>query len=170
MNLNNSKFISNIEKVTLESYLWRPSVLSTLTSSIKHLNIHLSDPSKFLSDLIQSKPQLLSLTIQCLNGKFSFSNDTFKLFPNSLTSIKFVYCDFLKSLLNISTPLKIKTLKVVGKIKGITLLIQKVGSYLEHLELDISSASDKYKTTESIANYCDKIKFLCISFDEGNEL
>jgi len=54
--------------------------------------------------------------------------------------------------------LKIKSLKVVGLISGINLLLQKVGPYLEHLELGIWEGEEK--AFEYIINSCDKIQFL----------
>ncbi|CAG8535917.1 1157_t:CDS:2 [Funneliformis mosseae] len=202
LNLNNPTFISNIKKVTLYSSTGEIQSFFTLTSSIKHLNIHVDEfeLSEILSDLIQSLPQLLTLSTQYSN--VSLSNAAFKSYPNSLTSIKFTFCDFLnvssfddfkyltqlrslqfiyckgintqffQPLLDISTPpLEIKTLKVVGMIEGITLLLQKIGPYLEHLELNLTNVLEKNKAFESVVNYCNKIKYLCVgNFDDGNIL
>ncbi|CAG8666290.1 6126_t:CDS:2 [Funneliformis caledonium] len=201
--LNTNKVKSHIfDRVTLYSSTGELQSFLTSTSSIKHLNIHVDEfeASEILSDLIQSQPQLLTLSTQYSN--VSLSNAAFKSYPISLTSIKFTFCDFLnvssfddfkyltqlrslqfiyckgintqffQPLLDISTPsLEIKTLKVVGMIEGITLLLQKIGPYLELLELNLTNVLEKNKSFESVVDYCNKIKYLCVgNFDDGNIL
>jgi len=68
-----------------------------------------------------------------------------------LKSLQFIHCQELtthvfQQLLNIPA-LKIKSLKVASQISGIGLLLQKVGFFLEHLEL-------RKKSFESVINYC----------------
>lgn len=51
-------------------------------------------------------------------------------------------------------PLKIKSLKVDSNISGIDLLLQKVGSYLENLNLRIYDDIEQRKAYESVVIYC----------------
>jgi len=125
--------------------------------------------------------------------------DTFKYCSDTLVSIKFIDCHFTKilsfdglkyltqlkslqfirceglttqvfqPLLNIPA-LKIKSLKVEAiQISGIDLLLQKVGSFLEHLELYLRKDSLRKKAFESIVYHCDKIQFLYLyGIDDEN--
>ncbi len=167
--------------------------LPSLLSLIKHLDIYVEDglSTKNLPDLIRSQNQLLSLTIYFTTSNVL---DIFKYRSNTLTSIKFNSCDFtnilsfdglkyltqlkslqliwciglttrfFQSLLDLPAPLKIKSLKVIGQTSGNALLLQKVGPYLENLELRLYEKTEKEKVFESIINYCDKIQFLNLSF------
>jgi len=68
-----------------------------------------------------------------------------------------------QSLLDFSTPLKIKTLKVVGQILGVDLLLQKIGHYLEYLELGIYGiriSNTRKLAFYSIMNHCSQIRYL----------
>src|SRR5688572_30459999 len=70
-------------------------------------------------------------------------------------------------------PLKIKSLSVymqdLKKDKlGTDLLIQHASLYLENIELGIHKETEARKAYESIINYCDKIKFLKLSWDNNN--
>ncbi len=144
--------------------------------------------AKNLADLIQSQTQLLSLSLRQIRRNSDLF-DAFKHCSDSLISIKFFQCDFsdiltfdglkyltqleslqfyhcygltiqaFQPLLGITVPLKIKSLRVFSLTSGIDLLIQKVGSYLENLELDLTDTERK-NAFKSIVNYCDKIKFL----------
>ncbi|CAI2196122.1 3681_t:CDS:1, partial [Funneliformis geosporum] len=147
------------------------ATLPSLIPSIKHLRIRANKNNLFARNLIQSQAQLLSLSLSKLNG-IDFL-DSFKCY-NTLTSIKFVNfnfandftydglknltqlkslhfnkCDgittqFLQPLLGITTPLKIKSLKVVGFIQALDLLLQKIGSHLENLELNLIVDNEAY--------------------------
>ena len=200
--LNHPGFMSNIENFTLyflnsddfPNFLSLPSLLS---SSIKHLDISVDKDCLFarrnLSDLIQSQSQLLSLSLGFITPNSSLL-DTFKSCSNTLTSIKFIHCDFtnvqspngfkyltqlkslqfvhcqgikiqcFQSLLDLPDPLQIKSLKVIGSISGIDLLIQKIDSYLEYLELGIRDITERRKALQSVMNYCNQIKFLHLSY------
>ncbi|CAI2198481.1 7597_t:CDS:1, partial [Funneliformis geosporum] len=202
-NANNAKFMSNVEKLHLGLEKYQPyptSFLATLPSlipSIKHLSIWASKNNSFARNLIQSQAQLLSLSLSELNL------DSLKCY-NTLTSIKFVNCNFandftydgLKNLTQLKslhfnkcsgitttflqplfdiTPLKIKSLKVVGVgIRVLDLLLQKIGSHLENLELNLIVDNETYFA--SIMRFCDKIKFLYLynihqkNFNRLNEL
>jgi len=79
-----------------------------------------------------------------------------------LQSLQLISCHGIKdqifqSLLIIPEPIKIKSLKVIGEVPGIPMLFQKIGSYLECLELNL--ISDR-KAFGSIIHYCDRIKYL----------
>jgi len=59
--------------------------------------------------------------------------------------------------------LKVKFLNISGNIEDINLiqsLIQKIGSYLEFLELNIYNIIMREKVLESITNHCNRIQFL----------
>ncbi len=174
--------------------------LPSLLSSIKHLGIYVDDEILFtrnLMDLIQSQSQLLSLSLFFITAK-NFSLDFFKYHSNTLNSISFDCCDLTnilifeglqyltqleslqfddcqgitisQSLFDHPNSLKIKTLKVNGRISGIALLIQKVGPYLVHLDLRISDDIENEKAFESIINHCDKIKYLHISLFKDKDI
>src|SRR6266542_3321453 len=206
--LNNSKFITEIENLTLKFYVHNEppkfdvqillATLPSLLSSIKHLDIYVKNglSTKNLPYLIRSQTQLSSLTLSFMTSNVL---DAFKCFSNTLTSIKFNICDLtnilsfdglryltqLKSLqfigckglttqvfqplLDIPT-LKIRSLKIDdSQTSGIDLLIQKVGSYLEHLELSLDKCTERKNAFKSIVDYCDKIQFLyldCIWFED----
>src|SRR6266498_3815297 len=145
---------------------------------------------RYIADLIQQQNQLLSLTLYSITSNVL---DTLKYHSNTLTSVRFDSCDFtnilsfdgfkhltqlkslqliwcaglttrfFQSLLDLPAPLKIKSLKVVGQTSGITLLFQKIGFYLEHLQLEIYKYAEREKAFESIINNCDKIQFLYLS-------
>ncbi|CAG8612707.1 12742_t:CDS:2 [Funneliformis caledonium] len=117
-----------------------------------------------------------------------------KYCSNTLTSIKFILCNFndlpslnglnylvhleslqfkqckgitvqvFRPLLDISTPLKIKTLTLDGLSMEITFiqsLFQKIGSFLENLEIKL--VIERKIIYESIINHCNKVQFLHIS-------
>ncbi|CAG8566176.1 4195_t:CDS:2 [Funneliformis caledonium] len=146
-----------------------------------------------LEYLIQSQTQLLSLTLHSITTKVTYILNALKYCSNTLTSIKFNNCDFtnmsslnglnslahleslhfkycegitvqvFRPLLDIPTPLKIKTLKIVSQIEEITLiqlLFQKIGSFLENLEINLWKDTERNNVYESIINYCEKIQFL----------
>ena len=69
-----------------------------------------------------------------------------------------------QSLLDDPFPLKINSLKVDSNISGIDLLLQKVGSFLENLNLRIYDNIEQRKAYESVVIYCNKIKFLNLSY------
>ncbi|RIA86693.1 hypothetical protein C1645_828921 [Glomus cerebriforme] len=86
-----------------------------------------------------------------------------------LESLQFKNCSGLKSkviqpLLNINTPLKIKTFVIfdtkIEEIIPIQLLIQKIGSYIEILILSVRNDDFRKKLFDTIINFCDKIYFL----------
>jgi len=69
----------------------------------------------------------------------------------------------IQPLLYIPTPLKVKFLTISGNIEDINSiqsLIQKVGPYLEFLELNIYNIIMREKVLESITNHCNRIQFL----------
>ncbi|CAG8579839.1 14438_t:CDS:2 [Funneliformis caledonium] len=146
-----------------------------------------------LENLIQSQTQLLSLTLHYISPQVAYLLSPFKYCSKTLTSIKFNSCDFtnisslnglyylvhleslqfklckgvtvqvFRPLLDIPTPLKIKTLTLEGQnmeINFIRLLFQKVGSFLENLEIYLWEDIERQIVFESIINYCDKIQFL----------
>src|SRR5439155_8684141 len=72
---------------------------------------------------------------------------------------------FIQPLLNITTPLKIKTLVIAyggtgSEKKLLQSLIQKVGSYVEILVLQILNDELRKELFDTIINSCEKIKFL----------
>ncbi|CAI2163862.1 11055_t:CDS:1 [Funneliformis geosporum] len=210
----NPKFLSDIKNFTLDfshkdrnifdyPVLLDPfrSFLTSLPSmltSIKHFSIYFGFYKEMLNArnlerLIQSQTQLLSLTLYSISENVAYLLGSFNYCSNTLTSIKFSYCDFtnlssfnglyylahleslqfihckgitvrfFQPLLNIPTPLKIKTLKLEGQITETTfiqLLLQKVGSYVENLELKLWVDIERERAFESIIKYCDKIQFL----------
>ncbi len=150
-----------------------------------------------IPNLIQSQTQLLSLSLEYI------SITPFKYCSNTLTSIKFIHCNFanillfdgfesftqlkslqfilcrglttqlFQSLLNIPVPLKIQSLKVVIDVLSISridLLLQKIGSYLENLDLRIYKDTEREIALKSIGNYCDRIKFLHLSWINDNNI
>ncbi|CAG8458960.1 7430_t:CDS:1 [Funneliformis mosseae] len=165
--------------------------LPSLISSIRHLSICDDTNVSFVRNLIQSQTQLLSLSF-CKVKRIDLL-DHFKYCFNTLTLIKFEHCDFrkvlsfdglrnltnlkslhfdkcfgvttqfLQPLLDIPTPLKIKSLKVIGWFSGLDLLLQKIGSHLKHLELYLIDDSERDASFESIISFCDQIKFLDLS-------
>ncbi|CAG8714198.1 192_t:CDS:1 [Funneliformis mosseae] len=170
--------------------------LPSLIPSIKHLRVCNYTNQLFAKNFLQSQTQLLSLS---LNNACGIDIDSFKYCFNTLTIIKFEYCPFinflsldglrnltqlkslhidrctgitsrfLQPLLDIPTPLKIKSLKVIGLFPKLALLLQKIGSYLEHLELYLFDDDERDASFESIMRFCDKIKFLYLSnFDQQN--
>src|SRR6266498_1133383 len=196
--LDHPKFISNVKNFTLNGYdcpkfnLLQPFLTSlpSLLPSIKHLDISI----KNILPTIPPQVQLLSLSL--------FFTTAFNYYSNTLISIKFDYCDFtkilsfdgLKSLIRLRSlqfisckglttqvfqplldlpTLKIRSLKVIGQISGIDLLLQKIGSCLKHLELDLSIKIEREKAFESLINHCDQIQFLyllSIDYEEISHL
>ncbi|CAB4402489.1 unnamed protein product [Rhizophagus irregularis] len=88
-----------------------------------------------------------------------------------LTQLKYFYLinclgfklHVIQPLLNISTPLMIKSLTITdGNIStnSIQLLLQKIGNYLEYLFLSIPIEFIRELIINNIIDYCDKIKFL----------
>ncbi|CAG8504491.1 3486_t:CDS:1 [Funneliformis mosseae] len=211
---DNPKFLSGIKDFTLDfSHKYRNifaypvlypfqsflmSLPSVLTSSIKHFSIYFGFDKEMLTArnlerLIQSQTQLLSLSFYSITANVAYLLGCLSYSSNTLTSIKFNYCDFtnissfnglnylshleslqfihckgitvrvFQPLLNIPTPLKIKTLKLEGQIAEtvfIQLLLQKAGSYVENLELKLWVDVERKRVFESIIKYCDKIQFL----------
>ncbi|CAI2194150.1 4316_t:CDS:1, partial [Funneliformis geosporum] len=194
--LDYAKFISNVKNINLRfpSASYRPNsnlfyfliTLPSLIPTIKHLSICDNTNKLFASNLNQLQTQLLSLSLYKLRGIDLL--DSFKYCFNTLTLIKFEYCNFtnllsydvlrnltqLKSLhfvkcSGVTTPLKIKSLKIIGWFPGLPLLLQKVGTYLEYLELSLIGDNEREASFESIMSFCDKIKFLYLSnFDKKN--
>jgi hypothetical protein len=150
--------------------------LSSLSSSssIKHINFcsDYENVKQDFTNIIQSQSKLSSITVT----KMTIELDSLKYFSNTLTSINFDSCNFndairfdaltylikleslqfkdcsglnlkvVQPLLNIITPLKIKTLVIIDEefryftsemFDPIQLLIIKIGSYIENLVLDI---------------------------------
>ncbi|CAG8580903.1 11775_t:CDS:2 [Funneliformis mosseae] len=161
-----------------------------LSSTIKHLKIHINSSRQSLTNLIQSQSQLLSLTIyntpisiehlsnSLISIKFENCNfadtnsfDSFKSLKQ-LRSLQFINCIGLtiqnfQPLLNDPSPLKLRSLKGVGLFPGIAILIQLVGPYLEYLELTFLEDPARNVALESIIKHCHKIIFLSLScFDE----
>jgi hypothetical protein len=72
--------------------------------------------------------------------------------------------EFLQPLLDINTPLKIKTLVVIQctniRATPIDLLIQKISPYLENLVLDVCDGETRVKFFDTIIDFGEKIKFL----------
>ncbi|CAI2170292.1 141_t:CDS:1 [Funneliformis geosporum] len=170
-------------------------LLTSLPSSlpsVKHFHISYISRSKNLTNETNSKIHLL---------KFNISLDAFNYYNNNLTSIEFYRCDFqnvytfnelngftqlrflgfiqckwikpqfFQPLLDTPTPLKLKSLKVYGQPTGFELLIEKAGSYLEHLDLFLKGASGG--VYESIIIHCNRIKFLCLAnlyHDDNSQL
>ncbi len=66
-------------------------------------------------------------------------------------------------------PIENQSLKVIDGISGIDLLLQKVGTYLEHLELELGSSIERKKALYGIINNCNKIKFLCLSYTNWSD-
>ena len=121
-------------------------------------------------DLLYDLKHYRSLTcIQFIRCKFDeiSSFDGFKHLTQ-LRSLHFIGClgltkPVFQSLLDFSTPLKIKTLKVVGQILGVDLLLQKIGHYLEYLELGIYGiriSNTRKLAFYSIMNHCSQIRYL----------
>jgi len=192
--LDNPKFISDIKTLnfTFTNILTSLPSLSLL-SSIKHLVIyHNFGRIQYIANLIQSQTQLLSLSLNYMIGN-TYLLDSFKHCSSTLTSITFLFCDFtknssfdglkyltrLKSLQIIycrgltilsqsfPTSLKVKSLNVRAndQSSGMVLLLQKIGSYLKHLELILW---EREKAFEGIINYCNKIKFLYLRIGYEN--
>ncbi|CAI2201940.1 5070_t:CDS:2, partial [Funneliformis geosporum] len=69
---------------------------------------------------------------------------------------------FLQPLLDITTPLKIKSLKVVGHFPVLDLLLEKIGSYLEYLELFLN---DGYFLNELITHFSKSLRYLSFKND-----
>ncbi len=158
--------------------------LPSLFSSIKHLNTSgINFENELFTDLIRSQTQLSSLTLYSITSNVL---DAFKYCSSTLTSIMFENCEFtyissfdeFKFLTQLrflgfsycygittqnyqSLPvLKIKPLRIIGDNSGIDLLFQKVGSFLESLELRLWKGTIGKRVIESIINCCDKIQFL----------
>src|SRR5438876_589100 len=79
----------------------------------------------------------------------------------------------IQPLLNITTPLKIKTFVFFGNLfedfTSIQLLIQKIGSYIENLVLSICDYELSNELFDIIIDSCKKIKFLHLNnIDLGN--
>jgi hypothetical protein len=184
----------------LLNYKLLKAFLSSFPLSIKRISFYSSnlEVKKHFTNIIQSQSQLSSITFW-LDDVSLF--DSFKYLSNTLTSINFYSCDFSKSmrfdalscliqleslqfkrcsglnlkviqpLLNIATPLKIKTFvindqKITNsseKFTAIQLLIQKIGSYIENLVLDIYHNELRRKLFDTIIDFCEKIKFLHLS-------
>lgn len=73
----------------------------------------------------------------------------------------------IQPLLDISTPLKIKSLTITdGNIStnSIQLLLQRIGNYLEYLFLSIPIDFIRELIIDKIIDYCDKIKFLHLNY------
>ncbi|CAG8574825.1 6994_t:CDS:1 [Funneliformis mosseae] len=201
------KFLSDIKYFTLDfdrskviPHLPIPSFEdspSAITSN-KHFTIYFSLKEN-LSErnfkyLIKSQTQLLSLTLYTISSKVAYLMSALKYCSNTLTSIKFILCNFndmpslnglnylvhleslqfkqckgitvqvFRPLLDISTPLKIKTLTLDGLSMEITFiqsLFQKIGSFLENLEIKL--VIERKIIYESIINHCNKVQFLHIS-------
>ncbi len=164
------------------------SSLSSIRHLDIYINRGLSTEN--LANFIHSQTQLLSLSLWSKTitesaaslGAFMYCSDT-------LVSLMFFHCDFTKilsfnrlkyltqlrslqfisckglttqvfqPLLDIPT-LKIRSLKVIGQISGIDLLLQKFGSFLEHLELRLREYAERVKAFKSIRDHCDKLEFL----------
>src|SRR5689334_20883818 len=96
----------------------------------------------------------------------------FLILLDLLESLQFRSCRGLNSnviqpLLNITTPLKIKTLVIINdgfsnlieELAPFQLLIQKIGSYIENLVLSVHR-NGSIKLFDTIIDSCEKIKFL----------
>ncbi|RGB27596.1 hypothetical protein C1646_768921 [Rhizophagus diaphanus] len=134
--------------------------------------------SSFLDSLKNSSNTLTSLYF---GSDFTF--DFYDTLSNltQLESLQFKDCDLdsniFQSLLEIKTPLKIKTLVIknirISKIIEIELFIQKVGYYIKNLVLDIEyiyGNNDHFKERlfDAIINYCEKIQFLHLGHIDYN--
>ncbi|CAI2192406.1 3691_t:CDS:2, partial [Funneliformis geosporum] len=184
---DHATFLSNVEKfgigfIANSHDLKYSQLLTSLPSSlpsVKHFHISYIARSRNLTNETRSRIHLLS---------FNISLDALNYYNNNLTSIEFHRCNFQKvykfdelndlaqlrslvfiqckwinsqffqSLLDIPTPLKLKSLKIHGPATGFDLLIKKSGSYLEHLELFLIGPSGG--VYENIIIHCDQLKFL----------
>ncbi|CAI2162573.1 2177_t:CDS:1 [Funneliformis geosporum] len=188
LTLPNTDFpINSSRDEILRSFLSLFTSIKKLTLPLNFVdNILLSNN---LTNLIQSQANLSSLTIttSCIFMPDAFRHCSKNLtilkfhscyFTDNLSFRGLKYLTQLKSLhvieclrlnhviqplLDIPTPLKINSLTISCKITTIVLLqllFQKIGSYLEHLELSIYNNIMRGKALESIIENCDKIKFL----------
>ncbi|RIA90750.1 hypothetical protein C1645_875899 [Glomus cerebriforme] len=206
--MKNPKFLSSIENFTVssrniysssqfDSFLYS---IPSIFPSIKNLNLDMKvndiPLTKSLADVIQFQPHLSSLILSFTNSNISYLFENFKYCSKTLTSIKFIDCDFtsilsfkglkyltqlkclhfinclgfrlniIQPLLDIPTPLKIKSLKIGGgniNVNSIQLLFQKIGTYLENLYLSVPIDDMREIIINSIIQYCDKLKFLHLS-------
>ncbi|CAG8736538.1 16708_t:CDS:2, partial [Funneliformis mosseae] len=150
--------------VILRSFLSLFTSIKKQTLSLNFIdNILLTNN---LTNLIQSQANLSSLTITASN------NSSFHGLRHltQLKSLHVIEClrlnHVIQPLLDIPTPLKINSLTISCKITTIVplqLLFQKIGPYLEHLELGIYNNIMREKALESVIEHCDKIKFLHLS-------
>ncbi|CAI2177920.1 426_t:CDS:1 [Funneliformis geosporum] len=204
MMLRNSKFISNIEKLSfcffkrprfdLQSFL---TSLSSLTTSINHFRISffIDKYEGDLTDIVTTQNRLLSFAFYCVTVNARLLN-SFKHCFNTLTTMKFLHCNFtnissfdvlqyftqlqslcfdnceglkdqaFQPLIDNPSSLKVKSLKLGGKISEYALLLQKIGPYVEDLSVELGFGDIERcdKAFKNIITYCNKIKFLHIAY------
>ena len=177
-------------------------MLSSIPSSIKHIDFspnHVKVIEHF-ANMIQSQSQLSSIKFSYpemfLLNSFKYHSNTLTSInffscnfsqPISFDALSYLtqleslqfnkYCVGLNSkvfqpLLNITTPLKIKTLVFIENrfapltpevSTSIQLLIQKIGSYLEILILITCEDELRKILFDTIIDFCERIKFLHLS-------
>jgi len=155
--INNVLFAKDLAHL-IQSQSQLSSIILSLTSS----NIvHLIDALKHCSKT------LTSIRFNSCNFMEGFSFDGLKYLTN-LQSLHFINClglnlHIIQPLLDIPSPLRIKSLTIngkVGEITSIQLLFEKIGTFLEYLELSIQDNDVREDLLECITDHCDKIKFL----------
>ncbi|CAG8723405.1 7149_t:CDS:2, partial [Funneliformis caledonium] len=154
---HSSKLISIIEKLkialsgtdhlNIQEFVL---TLSTLAPSIEF-----SDYNGNLPAIITSQ-QLLSFTLieiqmnaQILNAiKQCFRTSKFNQVYQLLHYLLFRHCDGLKDqiyqlLIDNPTSLKVRSLRIIGKLTEYSLLLQKIGSHVENLVIELSFTTMK---------------------------
>jgi hypothetical protein len=162
-NLNLNLKVNDIPLIkSLSDTIQSQSHITSITFSFTRSDIiYLFDTFKYCSNT------LISLKfLEC-----DFTNINISSFKGLkyLTKLKYFHLinclgfklHVIQPLLDIPTPLKIKSLTITDiNINSIQLLLQKIGNYLENLYLSIQSDFMRESIIENIINYCDKIKFL----------
>ncbi|CAG8445178.1 12654_t:CDS:1 [Funneliformis caledonium] len=175
MILRNSKFISNLETLTFcffkhprFNFQYFLASLSSLTCSIKHFKISffIDRYEGSLTDIITTQKQISSLAYYCIPINACLL-DSFKYCVNTLTTMKFVNCNFenvpsfdvlqyftklqslcfdncggldnqaFQPLLDNPASLKVKSLQLGGKISEYSFLLQKIGPHVEDLSVEL---------------------------------
>ncbi|CAG8603849.1 911_t:CDS:1 [Funneliformis mosseae] len=139
-------------------------------------------PQKQLSSLtlkeIQMDDQILDAIEQCFRtlNSIKFMNCEFKQVTsfdalNSFTNLHhllFQHSDGLKNqmfqpLIDNPTSLKVRSLRLVGKLTEYSSLLQKIGPHVENLVIKLSFSHHESNAFDSVIKYCTKVKFLQIS-------
>ncbi|CAG8587990.1 17695_t:CDS:2, partial [Funneliformis caledonium] len=159
-----------IPHLPIPSFEYSPSAITSNKHFTIYFNSKKNLSERNLKYFIKSQTQLLSLTLYTISSKVAYLMSALKYCSNTLTSIEFNSCDFndmpslnglnylihleslqfkhckgitvqvFRPLLDISTPLKIKTLTLEGlsiEITFIQSLFQKIGSFLENLGIHL---------------------------------